>query len=409
MNGWVLLAVIVAAVMWVGTMWRAYRLQKRRAEKIHTLLEALENGDPMFRYPEKGVSDRAVNKSLNRIVRMVSDTRQEIRQQEALYGEILKAVDTGIIVLDERNAVVLYNKAAATLTGLDIVTHLRQIERVSVALAQAIEAASVGVAQTVSFHNERGSRQVSVRISMIHLAKGALRIVALNDIENELDERETQAWVRLTRVLTHEIMNAVTPMTSLSDTLLNAYQDKDADLRTGLETIRETGKGLLSFVDSYRKFTRLPEPEPAPFYVGGFLRQTLELARHSVAGMQEMDVEVKVEPADLMVFADESLIRQVVLNILKNARQAIGQERKDGRIFLRAYGDATGAVRIEIGNNGPKIEAEVAEEIFLPFFTTKKDGSGIGLAVSLQLMRLSGGKLSVRSDDTATVFTLLFP
>ena len=409
MKGWVLWAVVAAAVAWVVTMWRAYRLQKRRAEKKHDLIEALENGDPMFRYSEKSVFDRAVNRSLNRIVRMVSDTRQEIRQQEALYGEILKAVDTGIIVLDERNAVVLYNKAAATLTGLEMVTHLRQIERVSAALAQAIEDASAGVSQKVSFNNERGGRQVSVRTSFIHLAKGALRIVALNDIEHELDEKETQAWIRLTRVLTHEIMNAVTPMTSLSDTLLDTYQNKDAGLRTGLETIRETGKGLLAFVDSYRKFTRLPEPEPAPFYVGGFLRQTLELARHSVWGMQEIATEIKVEPADLMVFADESLIRQVVLNILKNARQAIGSERTDGRIFIHAYGDATGAVRIEIGNNGPKIEPEVAEEIFLPFFTTKKDGSGIGLAVSLQLMRLSGGKLTMRSDDTATVFTLLFP
>ncbi|MDE7337991.1 MAG: hypothetical protein K2M92_01760 [Bacteroidales bacterium] len=122
-----------------------------------------------------------------------------------------------------------------------------------------------------------------------------------------------------------------------------------------------------------------------------------------------MATEIKVEPADLMVFADESLIRQVVLNILKNARQALGTERTDGRILIQACGDATGAVRIEIGNNGPKIDPEVAEEIFLPFFTTKKDGSGIGLAVSLQLMRLSGGKLTMRSDDTATVFTLLFP
>lgn len=409
MKGWVLWTVVAAVAVWVGTMWRAYRVQKRRAEKIHALLEALENGDQMFRYPEEHVSDKAVNRSLNRIVRLVSDSRQEIRQQEALYSEILKAVDTGIIVLDKRNAVVLYNKAAAALTGLDMVTHLKQIERVSAALAKAIEEASESVPQTVSFNNERGSRQVSVRISFIHLPQGPLRIVALNDIDNELDEKETQAWIRLTRVLTHEIMNAVTPMTSLSDTLLNAYEDKDSRLRMGLETIRETGKGLLAFVESYRKFTRLPEPDPAPFYVGGFLQQTLELARHSVPGMQEVATEVKVEPADLMVFADENLIRQVVLNILKNARQAIGTERADGRILIRAYGDARGAVRIEIGNNGPKIEPEVAEEIFLPFFTTKQDGNGIGLAVSLQLMRLSGGKLTVRSDDTATVFTLLFP
>ncbi|MCM1041658.1 MAG: ATP-binding protein [Bacteroides sp.] len=380
-------------------------------EKINLMLEAVENGDYTFRFPESkgGRHHREFNQTLNRIARIISGTKQEIRQNEIFYEQVLQTVETGIIVLDESNAVVQYNKAASRLLGVGMLRDLRQLERLCGDLASAVSTLGNGGSQTVQIQSERGKMQVAVRVSEAQIGQKRLRIVALNDIENELDEKEVDAWIRLTRVLTHEIMNSVTPVTSLSDTLLHNYAGEDAVLRTGLQTIRDTGKGLLAFVESYRKFTRLPEPEPALFYVNGFLKRMLELTRHQAAGLPEVELRMSVEPADLMVYADERLIGQVVLNILKNARQAIGKERTDGRITVHAYGDESGAVHIEIGNNGPRIEPELADEIFLPFFTTKTDGSGIGLAVSRQLMRLSGGSISLKSDDESTVFTLLFP
>ncbi|MCM1532016.1 MAG: ATP-binding protein [Bacteroides sp.] len=380
-------------------------------EKINLMLEAVENGDYTFRFPENkgGRHHREFNAALNRIARIISDTKQEIRQNEIFYEQVLQTVETGIVVLDESDAVVQYNKAASKLLGVNMLRDLRQLERLSGDLASAVSTLGNGGSQTVQIHSERGKIQVAVRVSEAQIGQKCLRIVALNDIENELDEKEVDAWIRLTRVLTHEIMNSVTPVTSLSDTLLHNYAGGDAALRTGLQTIRDTGKGLLSFVESYRRFTRLPEPEPALFYVNAFLKRMLELTRHQAEDMPEVEVRMSVEPADLMVYADERLIGQVVLNILKNARQAIGKERTDGRITVRAYGNESGAVHIEIGNNGPKIDPELADEIFLPFFTTKSDGSGIGLAVSRQLMRLSGGSISLKSDDESTVFTLLFP
>ena len=193
-------------------------------------------------------------------------------------------------------------------------------------------------------------------------------------------------------------MNAVTPITSLSDTLLGLTeaQVSKEEIRNGLQTISSTGKGLLSFVESYRKFTRIPTPEPSLFYVKSFIERMVELARH-----QHPDVRVTfhtdIAPSDLILYADENLVSQVVINLLKNAIQA----------FETGAPAATEAILIEISNNGPAIPNDIAEHIFIPFFTTKEGGSGIGLSISRQIMRLSGGNLSLLPGKETT-FILKF-
>ena len=189
-------------------------------------------------------------------------------------------------------------------------------------------------------------------------------------------------------------MNSLTPVTSLSETLLTlSGAQKDEELRQGLETIHTTGKGLMNFVMSYRKLTRLPSPELALFDVRPFLERMVQLAGHQHPS-PHIRIELKEVQEDLMVYADEYMLTQVVTNLLKNAVQAIG-DAPDGKIYLRAYCDELENVHIEISNNGPKIPTEVAEQIFVPFFTTKADGSGIGLSLSKQIMRLQGGFISL--------------
>ncbi len=206
-------------------------------------------------------------------------------------------------------------------------------------------------------------------------------------------------------------MNAVTPITSLSDTLLGLTeaQASKEEIRNGLQTISSTGKGLLSFVESYRKFTRIPTPEPSLFYVKSFIGRMVELARH-----QHPDVRVTfhtdIAPSDLILYADENLVSQVVINLLKNAIQAIESDKntdKEGHINIRAYCNEAEAILIEISNNGPAIPNDIAEHIFIPFFTTKEGGSGIGLSISRQIMRLSGGNLSLLPGKETT-FILKF-
>lgn len=237
-----------------------------------------------------------------------------------------------------------------------------------------------------------------------------LRIVAINDINSELDDKEIDSWIRLTRVLTHEIMNSVTPITSLSDTLLSLHNEMNQEIREGLEVISATGKSLTSFVETYRQFTHIPVPQPKLIDLHPFLDRLSRLAEHHSKN-PNLNIHVDVDPDDLILYADENLISQVILNLLKNAIQAIGDEQTNGLILLKARSDEKEAITIEVTNNGPLIPPEEAEHIFIPFFTTKNDGNGIGLSISRQIMRLSGGSLELRSNPTAglTTFVLTFP
>ena len=208
---------------------------------------------------------------------------------------------------------------------------------------------------------------------------------------------------------THEIMNSLTPVTSLSETLLALPGAENEEMKQGLETIHSTGKGLINFVMSYRKLTRLPSPEPSLFYVRPFLERMIRLAQHQHP-CPNITLSILEAREDLIVFADENLIAQVVTNLLKNAIQAIGNA-PDGKITLKAYCDPQESIRIEIANNGPAIPPDAAGQIFVPFFTTKEEGSGIGLSLSKQIMRLSGGTLTLlpyKEKGQATVFVLVF-
>ena len=216
-----------------------------------------------------------------------------------------------------------------------------------------------------------------------------------------------ESWNKLIRVLTHEIMNTVTPISSLSETLLK--KPLPSDLRTGLAAIHQTSHDLLNFVENYRRLTHLPTPAPKPFYVLAFCERMKQIAQeqHQADGIS---IDIRVEPRDLLVYADEGLIAHVVTNLLKNAIQAITTAATGGHIQIRAYSNEAEAVIIDITNDGPLIPQEVAEHIFVPFFTTKQDGSGIGLSVSRQIMQLSGGTLTLKSDvrRQLTTFELTF-
>ena len=195
----------------------------------------------------------------------------------------------------------------------------------------------------------------------------------------------------------------------LSNILLTEEKISKEEIRNGLETISSTSKGLLAFVDSYRKFTHIPTPEPTLFYLKGFIGRMVELARHQYPGIP-VTFHASIVPNDLILHADENLISQVIINLLKNAMQAFEKSSspaEEKHIHIRAYCDEAEAVLIEISNNGPAIPPNIAEHIFIPFFTTKENGSGIGLSISRQIMRLSGGNLSLRPGKETT-FVLKF-
>ena len=433
---------LLAGVMWtVDVFWGALctallpialywqqKLYRHHVRKVLFMLDAIENNDNAIHFSEtENTADaRLVNRALNRVAHILYNVKSETAQQEKYYELILDCVNTGILVLNDNGAVYQKNSEALRLLGLNVFTHVSQLNRVDPRLSSLLANCRPGDKLQMPFNNERGTVNMSVRVSDITVRKEHLRILALNDINNELDEKEIDSWIRLTRVLTHEIMNAVTPITSLSDTLLKLTEARISkeEMRHGLQTISTTGKGLLAFVESYRRFTRIPTPEPSLFYLKGFINRMAELARHQYPDTP-VTFNVSIVPDDLILYADENLISQVIINLLKNAIQAFetGATAATGtnaettaetsaattekHINIRAYCNEAEAVLIEISNNGPAIPPDIAGHIFIPFFTTKENGSGIGLSISRQIMRLSGGSLSLIAGKETT-FVLKF-
>ncbi|MBE6275906.1 MAG: GHKL domain-containing protein [Bacteroides sp.] len=406
-RNWLWLCVTLPILVWA--VWSFYRLYTCHTRQVAFLLDAIENDDPSIHFYEH-VADKhssRVNAMLNRIAGILQSVKQETVQREKYYELIMDFVETGIVVLDEQGAVFQKNRKALALLGLQVLTHVRQLSQKSATLEKVLSEAMPGQKMQVEYPTRRGMMNLSVRVSGITIQGKSLRIIALNDINRELDEREIDSWIRLTRVLTHEIMNSLTPVTSLSETLLALpVSQQDEELRQGLETIRITGKGLVNFVTSYRRLTRLPVPEPALFDVRPFLERVVRLAKHQYPSSTIRFLLDDVQE-DLMVYADESMMTQVLTNLLKNAIQAIGESEK-GEIRIRAFVDEQESVRIEVANNGPRIDPELAAQIFVPFFTTKEDGSGIGLSLSKQIMRLQGGSIALLPyQDELTTFVVM--
>ena len=400
----------VGIVCLLVAIWHFYRIYMHNTRKITFLLDAIENDDPAIHFYEKVKDGESlqVNVMLNRIAKILYNVKIETAQREKYYELILDFVETGIVVLNSKGAVIQKNRKAMELLRLDVFTHIRQLSTVSEGLEDMMEKACPGDKLQASYSTERGTVSLSLRVSGIHIKDEEWRIIALNDINSELDEREIDSWIRLTRVLTHEIMNSLSPITSLSETLLTLPCAEDVEMKQGLETIHTTGNGLMNFVNSYRKLTRLPSPEPSLFYVEPFLKRMIQLAQHP-SGYPNIKVELQVVDG-LIIWTDENLLAQVITNLLINAMQAIGNT--DGCIRLSAFNQGEKTVCIEVSNNGPRITDEMAEQIFVPFFTTKEEGSGIGLSLSKQIMRICGGTLTLRpytSKQSWTTFAITIP
>lgn len=248
---------------------------------------------------------------------------------------------------------------------------------------------------------ESGEVNLSLTCSEITLDRRHLRVVAVSDIDDYLSAVQVESWSKLTRILTHEIMNSLAPITSLSDTLLHLGRRLDADVERGLDTISSTSRRLTAFVETFRRFTRIPEPRKSAFEVRGMLERAVMLA--GVSDVVRLDVDRR-----RCCLRGRGAGRTGGGDLLKNAREA-AEGLSDGRIEVVARISADETVRIDFGDNGAAIPAEVSDNIFTPFFTTKPDGSGIGLSVSRRIMQLHGGSLRLTSNvDGKVTFTLFF-
>ena len=370
----VIIAILCTATIFCIVCLVLHRRYRRTIGKVTFLFNAIDNLDFSFNFPEQG-RDKLINESLNRIRRILETARHEAIERERYYEQIINAVSTGIMVVDERGCVLQHNDAALRLLGVETLTFESQAAA------------------------KLASEDFSVRdtTSMLHGKK--VRIIAFSDIRNELSSREMESWTKLIRVLTHEIMNNVAPITSLSETL--SHKANDNEIKEGLSVINSTGKQLLNFVDNYRRMTLIPKPQPKLFYVKPFLERMVAISKEY---SKTSDIHQDISLPDLLLYADESLIAHVVTNILKNAVEAGASA-----ITIAAYTAPDDSVCIDISNNGKPIPSEEAQHIFVPFFTTKPTGSGIGLSISRQIMKQSGGSIElITSGDATTLFRLKF-
>lgn len=398
---------VVGVISCVASVLVFRKMQQQLREKSWLMLEAIRNRDYSFRLPVAGFSggERVLQDTLDRFGGLMSEQKQLMEQRERFYEQILSSVTSGIIVLDEDMKVVQTNPAAARLLGLPVLSTLQQLDRYGTEVPHVFRTLGAGERCNIQFSTSKGEVQLLVRASVMQLGDRTVRILALNDIRNELDAKELDSWIKLTRVLTHEIMNSIAPISSLSETFLKRSDVMGTPLYDGIRAIHETSTGLISFVDSYRKFSSLQKPSPEPFYLLDLLHQVegLTLVPENIA------LTLQIEPAELMLYADPNLIRQVLINLIKNAVQAIGGHK--GRIHVRAYSSADEHVFVYVSNDGPAIPEAEAEQIFVPFFTTRSEGSGIGLSLSRQVMKLSGGTISLLRSGTNgwnTTFVLEF-
>ena len=389
----IIVAIIVAVV--VGAV--VYSKMRR---KVDYMLDALEDKELNFRFNEQVLVGRGFNKTLNRLRTIFDKERHEISEQERYYGQMLDHVQTGVMVVDD-GMVSYCNKMASLLLGFSKISHIRQLSNISVELYNAFRDVLPDNEQRVSFYTERGELRLAVIASETEIHGKRMKIIAFNDISNDMAENEELAWSRLIRVLTHEIMNTVTPIASLSETL--STDITSPDLQSGLETIASSSRGLIRFVDNYRTLTRVATPIKRAFMLKELVERVISLVGQQIADTNVVCRYIE-KSDDILLYADENQITQIFINLIRNAIQA-GATKVDivGEI------ETFDAVRVDVINNGTPISRESQSQIFIPFFSTKQDGTGIGLSLSRQIMRLHNGSIRLtRSDEKQTVFTLIF-
>ena len=404
-----------------------YFLEKSNREII-SFLQSIQWDDFSHTYPEKssGSSMDSLYIEFNAVMRKFRDIRAEKEAHYQYLKTIVQHVAIGIITFDKEGEIQIINSAAKTLLGVKHLKNVRQLKVVSEDLISTLKNLRTGGRDLVkiSKSDDDGEIQLAIYAIELSLRGKEFKLISLQNIQSELEEKEMEAWQNLIRVLTHEIMNSVTPISSLARTLESEMEDwlnnghdvnqidndQVEDFHLALHTIHRRSESLIKFVSDFRNMTRITLPNFSDVNVKDLLEHVKALLKNDV---QEADIIIENDiPSDLCIRIDEQQIEQVIINIVKNAIQALAEHDEhegEKKLWLKARSKPEGGAYISIRDNGPGIEEEALKKIFIPFFTTKKSGSGIGLSLSKQIMRNHRGNIAVRSViNDGTEFTLRF-
>jgi two-component system nitrogen regulation sensor histidine kinase NtrY len=389
------LLVLILQVYFIGRyLFRINRILVSFIDSVGSI-EASE-----LQFNTRGTLRSSLELRLNQLKNEVTRSRIEQQKQKGLLDMVVDAMDTGLICINKEQQVVFSNKAAATLLQDRSVGTFRDIDRINPELANVLKHLSLNTSKMVALPGFKAS----VRSNNFVVGQEEHILYSIQNIQREVDTHETESWQKLIRVLTHEIMNGLGPVLSLSKSLKKSINQPDKIL-AGLETIENTGVGLIQFITEYRKLSTLPPPEKEMISVMSMFNRLEALFAQGLAN--HMKLEFEVGDPELALYADPHQIEQIMINLLKNAAESLEGEAR-GMIRVRAMQSGK-HIQLLVEDNGPGIREEIRDQIFIPFFSTKKGGTGIGLSLSRQIMNNHEG--TIRFDSVPhekTIFTLGF-
>jgi two-component system, NtrC family, nitrogen regulation sensor histidine kinase NtrY len=406
-----------AMIVFLG--YRLIKFFNHTNEQISYFISAVKNDDTTLRFPAR-TGDKILNelhKSLNELNIVLQETKMKGQFKERYFSEIIKNIGTGILIYNPKEFVLEVNPATLELFGIQTLTHLSQLNRVDPVFKELLVALKNNQKQVLQLKRKNEVIQLITRCSIINLKEEEVFLLTLQDIKGELERKEIDSWVKLIRVLSHEIMNSLAPVTSIAQSLKKIWKEKIDELSglnidndtvkstiNGLDVIADRGDALISFVQSYRMLTKVPNPVLKSQKVYPLI-DSINILVSTFKDGNNLSILVKYPSTDFDVVLDEQMLMQVILNLVKNSAEAL-KGKEDGLIEIEVNKNQEGKTQFRIIDNGPGIPAEISDEIFIPFFTTKEGGMGVGLSHSIQIVRVHGGTINHQTENGKTVFSI---
>lgn len=417
-NGVFLISLLIILVL--AQVLLLIRYAEGSFKKTRQFLDNIKHGNYTNVYPVKfdGTEIDDLHIEFNAILAKLQEDQAEKEANYQYFRSVFQHLGIGLITFDEEGKVQIVNTAAKRMLDIPQLTHIGEIEKINIELHHAIHQLRTGGSELIKIAHPDGIMQLSVYVIELLMRDSKFKLVSLQNIQSELEEKEMEAWQNLVKVLTHEIMNSIAPISSLASTVKTdmaskieahepiACEDLE-DYLMAITTVEKRSEGLIKFVSDFRSLAHIPTPKFQSISIR-HLFDEMELLMGKQLENKQIIVKKDISPAELILFGDPGLIEQVMINLIQNAIHAV-EETEKKEILLKAFIDENGKIILEVADTGKGIEEEALSKIFIPFFTTKKIGSGIGLSLSKQIMRRHKGNIQVRSNiGEGTVFKLIF-
>ena len=395
--------IVLAGIVLLQLIGLVHSVQAH-VDTLEDFFAAVNYEDFTRRFIEDDV-DAELKDAFNKVLERFQDARADRDLQAGYLDTVIRHVPVPFFAARRDGSLSLVNNPARRLTGMPTLRNLHDLAKLDQQLPAALEDIESGQQRLLQTNIRGMPVELRVSVSEIRMAGEVERLYSIENLSGELSARESSAWRNLIRVLTHEIMNTLTPVTSLAQTTVDMLDDPDSadDIREAITTIGRRSEGMIQFVSRYRELLHMPEPASEDISVNELLQNVATLLQPT---MESIEITVSVAPESLQIFADRQLIDQVLINLVKNAGDVLATT-KDAHIALSGKLDI-GRVIISVTDNGPGIPKEDIDQVFIPFFTTKRDGSGIGLSLSRQIMTAHNGEIALETGEAGTTFRLAF-